>query len=202
MNKQQAESYVMSVLNCITNTKVVISHCNDYDFGWYFGYKVIGEHLCGGPDYGILIHKDGYTYPLHYVGTAWDTGIGTHMSEDVVKEINGILQPTKTSIRYFLKQCSIKNQIKDGIISINKTFKTSNGYDVESAIKYLKLELCIPHEEAFKWIQQDSGINICNYGSDGYNPKYTDVVHHEYCKAINEGLYDSNWVEYYNRKIT
>jgi hypothetical protein len=201
MNKSQAENYVNKLLKEITNTKVVISHCNDYDFGWYFGYKVIGEHLCGGPDYGILIHKDGYTYPLHYVGTLWDTGIGTHMSEDTIKEINGVLQPSKTSIRYFLKQCSIRKQIKDGVLSINRSFRTSSDYDIVGAVKYLKLDLCMPNEDTRKWIQNDSGVNICDYGKENYNSKFLDKVINEYSKLVNTGLYDENWNEYYNRKV-
>jgi len=157
------------------NTKVFVNKTIDYDFGWYFGFDLEGEPLYGGPDNGVFVSKDGYQYKLHYVGFSWDTGFFQNIEE------NGI--PTKYVVRYFLKQCKMKN-VK------HPSFQTDNGYDYENAIKWFKTECCVPHEEAlnlmnvspFKW-------QVIMVGEKNLQDSWIELK--------NEGLLDQNWENYY-----
>ena len=206
MDKNAAERYVLSELAKFNShydrTEVVIEAVLTYDFGWYFSYGVRGEILMGGPDHGILIHKLGHKYALHYVGTPWDTGIGNHMTEgSTIEQYNSGWRPSKISIRYFLKQVRVKDMVNRGLLSLNTSFKTKDGYDLEGAIKWLKLELCMPLKDAIKWVQTDSGRNLTISWPQPYDTKYREEMMRIWCDMKNEGLLDENWEAYYNKDI-
>lgn len=206
MDKAAAERYVLSELSKFNShydrTEVFIESVLTYDFGWYFSYGVRGEHLLGGPDHGVLIHKLGHKYALHYVGTPWDTGIGSYFEEgSTIAKTNAGYIPSKTSIRYFLKQVRVKDMVNRGLLSLNRSFKTNDGYDLEGAVKWLKLELCMPHEDAIKWVQLDSGKKLKLTYPEPYDSKYRDEMMHIWCNLKNEGLLDGNWEAYYNKEV-
>jgi hypothetical protein len=194
LNQQQAANIIQHKLNILNqsykNTKVAIKTCIVYDFGWYFMNKVLGETLIGGPEWGNFIHKNGHMYELHYCAFPWDTGIGTHLD---TKAIDNNGNPTPYAIRYFLKQVKMIN------IPIHLSFKTDSGYDLINATKYLKLNRCMPQDQAISWICKDSGINL-NYRTypAPYNQEMLDNFLSTFRQLVNTGLFTENWNQYYN----
>lgn len=199
--EQEAAAHIREKLKrdyrTFSNTNVFIKNCIVYDFGWYFQYDVSGEMLAGGPDYGHFVHKLGYLGPVHYVGTPWNTGIrGKAMFEGVVKNVNGVLHPLPHVVRHFKKQVKMKELDKQGKLP-QKTFKTDKDYLVPQAVRYLKIDLCMVHQDAEAFIEKDSGINITRYKDPGYDDKFKTKVRDKYIDMVNEGLFDENWDEYY-----
>lgn len=206
MNKDEAAKLVSGKLKDInsqyTNTSVHIKNCIEYFKGqfWYFEYEAKGEALYGGPAFGIFVHSEGNSYELHYVGGPWDTGHGSWYNENSIVIKNGnTLHPHKYFVRYFMKQTKIRSLSKQGNIQ-KMTFKEDDGYDIKSAVSWLKLDLCIPHKETFEYIQEDSGNNINDYNNPSYNKEFREEVQSEFNVLVNDGLLDENWDEYYNKQ--
>lgn len=196
LNQHQAAHVIQNKLNTInqsyTHTKVIIKTCIVYDFGWYFMNQVLGETLIGGPEWGSFIHKNGHMYDLHYCAFPWDTGIGTHLD---TKAIDNKGHLTIYAIRYFLKQ------VKMNSIPIQKSFKTESGYDLNNATTYLKLDRCMPQDQAISWICKDSGINL-DYKTypAPYNQEMLDNFLSLFRPLVNTGLCDEKWNQYYNKE--
>jgi hypothetical protein len=89
MDKQKAEAYIQNKIREFNAhyadnphpTELAVVAVLTYDFGWYFKFTVLGGILIGGPEHGVLIHKLGYAYEIHYAGTSWDMGFGYCMDQ-------------------------------------------------------------------------------------------------------------------------
>ena len=198
-----ASNHLNAGLDGMIDDRFFIESCVRYSFGWYFRFGVRVE-LIGGPDFGVLINKQGDLYPLHYVGTSWDIlsydkdESGRHPKYETMEDSQGIFQPTKYTVRYFLKQMKMKNLFKSGKLSFNKSFRTSDDYNVEAAVNCLKCSLCVPRLRAFSWITNDSGIKICNDNHLLVDREFDDKVTSVWGEKEIIGLRDENWEEYFN----
>ena len=183
LDKNQAEAIVKAKIageyQSYPGTTVFIKKCYEYDFGWFFKYGTKGAFLAGGPEYGVFVHRDGFTYAPHYVGTSWDTGYVMSQLMDHRGE------PTKVTVRYFLK----KHQMKD---ASNPSFETENGFDYETAINWLKVGRCLSHEDAMKVLDPAGlGWQTVMVGEE--------TLQRAWCKVRNDGFKDENWEKYYGR---
>jgi hypothetical protein len=201
MNYKEAKKYVINLLRednkpYLPRTEIYIKNEIGYNWGWYFEYGVRGEMLAGGPDFGIMVHKLGYTYGLHYVGFPWDTGLGDHLSKQMaIEEKGNVLYPSRFAQRYFLKQVKSKEEMKNGSRDfISRSIKDGS---YSPSIKGLKIDCCLTHQEALKIISKDSGRNIDSYSRLDMDKKYYEEVWGKWLKMVNTKLLDENWERYY-----
>lgn len=180
-----------------------ITHCINYDFGWFFGY---GEYampeVYGSPmSQGILIHKDTYFYEVNHTEFSDDTGLKRkdYFDMSLAFEMNDqILHPSKYVIRRLLKFVRMRKLINERKLPVSITFVNKSEYNLEAACKVLKLDLCFSYNHAQTWICNDSGQKYKQNAIKCRVYEKNSLIYTEWDKIANTGLLDENWETYYN----